>query len=487
MVESFPSIKSLAKSLRSRTIGAVELTKEYLKRIKEKDKLIKSYITVTEDIALEQAQKAQKVIDAGDSNLMTGIPIAHKDLFCTKGVLTTCGSKMLSNFISPYDATVVEKLNNVNAVMLGKLNMDEFAMGSSTEYSYYGPTSNPWDIKCVPGGSSGGAAAAVMSDLAVVTTGTDTGGSIRQPAALCGATGIRATYGRISRYGMIAFASSLDQAGVLGRSAEDLAISLASISGHDTKDSTSSRIEVDDYLSIIENSIKGKKIGLPKEFFADGLEPEIETLIQNGISELQRLGAQVKEVSLPNLKLAIPVYYVLAPAEASSNLGRYDGIKYGHRATEVSSLEELYEKTRYEGFGKEVKRRIMIGTLLLTQGYYEKYYQPALRVRTMVCNEFKELFKEVDILLGPTTPGVAFPIGEKQDKDPVQMYLQDIYTISVNLAGLPALSMPVGLVNNLPVGMQIIGPAFSEGLLLNITHQFQQKTDFHKIIPFSVR
>jgi len=475
------TIADLAKGLRSGEFSSVELTNTYLDRIK-KYSALNAYITVTEDAALQNAAAADARLAAGDASLLTGIPIAQKDIFCTLGVKTTCGSKMLDNFIAPYNATVVEKLNAAGAVMLGKVNMDEFAMGSSNETSFYGAVHNPWGVNTVPGGSSGGSAAAVAAGLAVCATGTDTGGSIRQPAAFCGITGLKPTYGRVSRYGMIAYASSLDQGGPMTRSAEDAAILLQAMAGFDPKDSTSVDLPVPDYSASLANSLKGLKIGLPKEFFGDGLNSEIAAVIENAVNEYKKLGAEVKEISMPNLKLAIPAYYVIAPAECSANLSRFDGVRFGHRCENPVDLNDLYIRSRGEGFGKEVKRRILMGTYALSAGYYDAYYIKAQKVRRLISEDFKNALAEVDVIMGPVAPSTAFGIGEKIG-NPIEMYLSDIYTIAINLAGVPAMSVPAGFVNGLPVGLQIIGNYFAEDRLLNIAHQYQLVTDWHQQTP----
>ncbi len=480
------SLTEIAKALQNKEISSEELTKFYLKRIKHFNGALNCFISIeTEENALKQAREADK--QAADKQItavkaLTGIPIAHKDIFNTEGMKTTCASKMLDNYTSPYDATVVKKLKDAHTVLLGKTNMDEFAMGASNETSFYGPVKNPWNLDLVPGGSSGGSAAAVAARVILAATGTDTGGSIRQPAALSGITGIKPTYGRCSRYGIVAFASSLDQAGILAQTAEDCALLLSAISGHDPKDSTSINKPVPNYTAGLQESLKGLRIGLPKEYFGEGLDIEVENVIQESIRTLEKLGATIKEISLPNTSLAIPVYYVIAPAECSSNLARYDGVRFGYRCKDPKNLEDLYKRTRDEGFGKEVKRRIMIGTYVLSAGYYDAYYIQAQKVRNLISNDFKTAFKEIDVVLSPTAPTTAFPIGAKMD-DPVSMYLCDVYTTPVNLAGLPGLSMPGGFVNNLPVGVQLIGNYFEEGRLLNIAHQFQQQTDWHKQIP----
>ncbi|MEF3075041.1 Asp-tRNA(Asn)/Glu-tRNA(Gln) amidotransferase subunit GatA [Methylobacter sp. Wu1] len=474
------SITDLAKGLRSGEFSSVELTQAFLDRIKRHNSL-NCYITVTEDLALQEAKAADDRIAKGDATLLTGIPIAQKDIFCTQGVKTTCGSKMLDNFIAPYNATVVEKFNQAGSVMLGKLNMDEFAMGSSNETSYYGAVRNPWDLNAIPGGSSGGSAAAVAAGLAVCATGTDTGGSIRQPASHCGITGLKPTYGRVSRYGMIAYASSLDQGGPMARSAEDAAIMLQVMAGFDERDSTSVDLPVPDYRAELNNSIEGLKIGLPKEFFGAGLNSDVAAVIEATVNEYRKLGAHIKEVSMPNLKLAIPAYYVIASAECSANLSRFDGVRYGYRCANPEDLMDLYTRSRGEGFGKEVKRRILMGTYALSAGYYDAYYIKAQKVRRLISDDFKKALSEVDVIMGPVAPSAAFGIGEKIG-NPIEMYLSDIYTIAINLAGLPAMSIPVGVVGK-PVGLQIIGNYFEEHRLLNIAHQYQQVTDWHQQSP----
>lgn len=476
------TVAEMANDLATKKYSSVELTTHFLNRIEQHDKTLNSFITVTKEQALAAAKQADAQRLAGKAGHLTGIPMAQKDIFCTKGVKTSCGSKMLDNFISPYDATLIERCNTAGLVMLGKANMDEFAMGSSNENSYYGPVKNPWDLTRVPGGSSGGSAAAVAARLAPVATGTDTGGSIRQPAALCNLTGIKPTYGRVSRYGMVAFASSLDQGGIFAGTAEDAALLLNVIAGFDEKDSTSANLPVPDYSKTLNDSLAGLRIGVPKEYFAEGLNNEIATCIQETIKTYEKLGAVIKEISLPHTNMSIPAYYVIAPAECSSNLSRYDGIRYGYRCEKPKDLIDLYKRSRSEGFGKEVKRRIMIGTYALSAGYYDAYYLKAQQIRQLIRQDFVDAFKQVDVILGPTTPDTAFKIGEKAD-DPVSMYLSDIYTISVNLAGLPGISAPAGFVNNLPVGMQLIGNDFSEAKLLNVVHQYQQHTDWHKRMP----
>ncbi|WP_293000914.1 Asp-tRNA(Asn)/Glu-tRNA(Gln) amidotransferase subunit GatA [Nevskia sp.] len=477
------SLPELAAGLREKKFSSRELTQHYLNRIAALDGDINAYVTVTPERALAQAAAADALIAAGKAGPLTGIPLGQKDIFCTKGVRTACGSKMLDSFVSPYDATIVEKLDAEGMVMLGKLNMDEFAMGSSNETSYYGPVKNPWDKTRVPGGSSGGSVACVAAGLAPIATATDTGGSIRQPAALTNLTGIKPTYGRVSRYGMIAFASSLDQAGVVARSAEDAAYVMQAMSGFDPKDSTSVDRPVDDLVSGLGHSIKGLTIGLPKEYFADGMAPGVRALVEQAIETLKGLGVRFKDISLPNSPLSVPTYYVVAPAEASSNLARFDGVRYGHRAEGAKSLGELYERSRGEGFGAEVQRRIMIGTYVLSHGYYDAYYLQAQKVRRLIYDDFKRAFADgIDLVLSPTATDVAFKFGDKSD-DPVAMYLNDIYTIAANLAGIPAMSLPCGFVDGLPTGFQLMGNFFSEARMLNVAHQFQQATDFHKQWP----
>ncbi|MCY3768288.1 MAG: Asp-tRNA(Asn)/Glu-tRNA(Gln) amidotransferase subunit GatA [Gammaproteobacteria bacterium] len=476
------SLGELRAGLDRKDYSSVELTRHFLGRIHHGQRL-NAFISVTEDLALEQARQADERIAGNDSEFLTGIPIAHKDLFCTLGVRTTCGSRILDNFISPYDATVVRKLKSGGMVMLGKTNMDEFAMGSSNENSYYGHVKNPWDEKRVPGGSSGGSAAAVSARLAPVATATDTGGSIRQPAALCGLTGIKPSYGRVSRYGMVAFASSLDQGGVLARSAADAALVLQAMSGFDRRDSTSLDRAVPDYPGCIEASIHGKVIGLPKEFFGQGADPAVMEAVEQAVRIFESMGAKTTGVELPNSEAGIPCYYVLAPAEASSNLARFDGVRYGHRTEQYEDLMDMYERTRAEGFGEEVKRRIMIGTYVLSSGYYDAYYVKAQKLRRMIADDFQRAFEKCDFIAGPTTPGTAFVIGEKSD-DPVSMYLNDIFTNSANLAGLPAISVPAGLDHGgLPIGLHLIGRYLDEATILNAAHQFQQRTDWHRKTP----
>lgn len=471
----------LSKDLDNGEVSSVELTRSYLDRIKKYNEELNAYITVCEESALAQAKAADEKRANNDSSPLLGVPLAHKDIFCTNGVTTTCGSRMLHNFIAPYDATVVQKFNDAGAVMLGKTNMDEFAMGSSNETSFFGPVRNPWDTNRVPGGSSGGSAAAVAADLCAMATGTDTGGSIRQPAAFCGITGFKPSYGRVSRWGMIAFASSLDQAGSLTKSAEDAALMTNVMAGLDKKDSTSIEKPVKDYAATLNDSLEGLKIGIPKQHFAEGLAVDVEKGIREALSEFEKLGASITEVDLPNNHLSVSAYYVVAPAEASANLSRYDGVRYGYRCVNPVDLEDMYKRTRSEGFGDEVKRRILVGTYALSAGYYDAYYRKAQKIRRLIKNDFVETFKEVDVIIGPTSPHTAFELGAKTD--PVTMYLEDIYTIAVNLAGLPAISIPAGIANGLPLGMHIVGKDFDEAKILNVAHQFQQQTDWHRQKP----
>ncbi|MGD9860556.1 MAG: Asp-tRNA(Asn)/Glu-tRNA(Gln) amidotransferase subunit GatA [Marinobacterium sp.] len=479
------TLAELARGLDNGDFSSTELTQAYLQRIKSLDGQYNAFITVTEEQALAQAKAADEARAAGKAGALCGLPIAHKDLFCTQGVRTSSASKMLDNFISPYDATIVSRLKNAGSVMLGKLNMDEFAMGSSNESSFYGAVRNPWDTDRVPGGSSGGSAAAVAARLTPAATGSDTGGSIRQPAALCGVTGIKPTYGRVSRYGMIAFASSLDQAGPMAQTAEDCAMTLNAMAGFDPLDSTSAERDTEDYTSALNQPLAGLKIGLPKEYFSASLDAGVAEQVRNAVAEFEKLGATVKEVSLPNTELCIPAYYILAPAEASSNLSRFDGVRYGYRCDNPVDLEDLYKRSRGEGFGTEVKRRIMVGAYALSAGYYDAYYRKAQQIRRMIQQDFVNVLNDVDVIMGPTTPHPAFKLGEKSS-DPVSMYMEDIFTLSLNLAGLPGISIPCGQTQGLPVGLQIIGNYFAESKLLNVAHQFQQATDWHKQIPAGV-
>lgn len=458
------------------------LTRALLERIRALDPQLNSLITVTEEQALSAAAAADAARARGEAGPLTGVPLIHKDIFCTDGVRTTCGSRMLEPFVSPYDAAVVERLQAAGMVMLGKANMDEFAMGSSNETSYFGAVRNPWDTRTVPGGSSGGSASAVAARLAPAATGTDTGGSIRQPAALCGISGLKPTYGRVSRYGMIAFASSLDQGGPIARSAEDLALLLGAMAGFDPRDSTSVDREVPDYTAALDRDVRGLRIGVPPQFFGEGLDPQVRERVDAALGALEQEGAELVEVALPHMELALPAYYVIAPAEASSNLARFDGVRFGHRCQDPESLEDLYKRSRGEGFGDEVKRRILIGTYALSHGYYDAYYAKAQQVRRRIAEDFQQALSEVDVIAGPTSPTTAFPIGERSD-DPVQMYLSDIYTLAVNLAGLPGLSVPCGFVDERPVGLQLIGNYFAEGDLLGVGHRYQQLTDWHRQAP----
>lgn len=476
------TIAELSKELAAKKISSVELTKHFLERIHRYAKQLNCFITVTDELALAMAKAADERRAKGETNPLLGIPLSQKDIFCTSGVKTSCGSKILDNFISPYNATVVERMNKAGMVMLGKTNMDEFAMGSSNENSFYGPVKNPWDLERVPGGSSGGSAAAVSAFLTPAATGTDTGGSIRQPAALCNITGLKPTYGRVSRYGMIAFASSLDQAGPMARSAEDAALLLNAMAGFDERDSTSVNEPVPDYTATLNDSLKGLRIGLPKEFFGEGLDPDVAKVIEVAIKEYEKMGAVFKEIHLPNTTLSIPAYYIVAPAECSSNLARFDGVRYGYRCDNPKDLEDLYKRSRSEGFGAEVKRRIMIGTYALSAGYYDAYYLKAQKMRRVIRDDFAAAFNQVDMILGPTSPTTAFKLGEKTT-DPISMYLSDIYTIAVNLAGLPGISLPAGFAKKLPVGMQLIGNHFAEARLLNAAHQYQKVTNWHMQLP----
>ena len=476
------TLTELKAGLQAKDFSARELTEHFLDRIEARDGELNSFITVTREQALRQADAADQAIAAGDHRLLTGLPIAHKDIFCTEGVRTSCGSRMLDNFVAPYTATVVENMAREGAIMLGKTNMDEFAMGSSNETSFYGPVRNPWDTERVPGGSSGGAAACLAARLAPAATGTDTGGSIRQPAALNGVTGLKPTYGRVSRWGMIAFASSLDQAGPLGLSAADCALMLQAMAGHDAKDSTCLNEPVDDYLGGLDQGLDGLRIGVPEEFFPDNLDGAIADNAREALRELEKQGAKLVKVSLPSIKLSVPAYYVIAPAEASSNLSRFDGVRFGYRCADPKDLEDLYKRSRSEGFGAEVKRRILVGTYALSAGYYDAYYKRAQKVRRLIRDDFARAFKEVDVLMGPTSPETAFKLGAKAD-DPVNMYMADVFTIAVNLAGLPALSMPSGFIDGLPAGTQVIGNYFQEGRVLNVAHRYQLATDWHLRIP----
>ena len=481
------SLTALARALANKEISSVELTQLYLDRIARFNPTVNAFITVDQEKSLAQARRADAARASGEIGPLTGIPLAQKDIFCAKGWRTTCGSKMLDNFVSPYDATVIERLDAAGTITLGKTNMDEFAMGSSNESSYFGPVKNPWDTSRIPGGSSGGSAAAVAARLAPAATGTDTGGSIRQPAAMCNLTGLKPTYGIVSRYGMIAFASSLDQGGPMAHSAEDCALLLNAMAGYDERDSTSLQRAPEDYSRELAapataKPLAGLRIGLPREFFDEGCSPDVMQRIETAIDEYRRLGAETVRISLPNMKLAIPAYYVIAPAEASSNLSRFDGVRYGYRAPAYDDLNDLYSKSRTQGFGEEVKRRILIGTYVLSHGYYDAYYLQAQRIRRLIAQDFVEAFKQCDVIMGPTSPSTAFKIGEKA-ADPVQMYLSDIYTIAVNLAGLPGMSVPCGFAGGLPIGLQLIGDYFSEARLLGVAHRYQQASDWHSQHP----
>jgi aspartyl-tRNA(Asn)/glutamyl-tRNA(Gln) amidotransferase subunit A len=477
------TLAELASALAARKISSVELTQLCLARIRALDPKLNAFITVDEDRSLADARLADERRSRGEAGPLTGIPIAHKDIFCTRGMRTTCGSKMLGNFVSPYDAHVIERFAAAGAVLLGKTNMDEFAMGSSSETSFFGPVRNPWDGNRVPGGSSGGSAAAVAARMAPAATGTDTGGSIRQPAALSGVCGLKPTYGTVSRYGMIAFASSLDQGGPIARSAADLATLMNTMAGHDARDSTSLERSAEDYGRDLERPLAGLRIGLPREYFSDGVEADSLARVREAIGWFESQGARAIEITLANTKLAVPVYYVLAPAEASSNLSRFDGVRYGHRAREYGDLADMYRRSRAEGFGAEVRRRILVGTYVLSHGYYDAYYLQAQKVRRRIAEDFAQAFRDCDVIMGPTAPATAFPIGEKS-ADPVQMYLGDIFTVPASLAGLPAMSVPCGFdARGLPVGLQIAGNHFAEARLLNVAHRYQQATDWHRRVP----
>ncbi|MFC1912989.1 Asp-tRNA(Asn)/Glu-tRNA(Gln) amidotransferase subunit GatA [Chloroflexota bacterium] len=469
--------------LQSRQMSSVELTGSYLERISRLESRVHAFVTITGEMALEQAHHADKLIAAGDTSPLCGIPALIKDVICTKGVRTTCSSKMLENFVPPYDATVIEKLTGRGAVILGKSNMDEFAMGSSTENSAFFPTNNPWDLSRVPGGSSGGSAAAVAAGETVYALGSDTGGSIRQPAGFCSIAGLKPTYGRVSRYGLIAFASSLDQIGPLTQDVSDCALVLNAIAGHDERDSTSVPNPVPDYTRCLDSDLKGLRLGVPEEYFVEGMQPEVEQAIKAAIGKLEELGARAEwSVSLPSTPYALAVYYIIAPSEASANLARYDGAKYGFSCQDADSMWDAMEKTRQFGFGAEVKRRIMLGTYALSAGYYDAYYLKAQKVRTLIRREFDQAFEKYDVLITPTSPTIPFKIGEKTD-DPLQMYLSDICTLPINIAGLPGISIPAGFADGLPIGMQIIGKPFAEETLLKIAYAYQQATDWHKRKP----
>ncbi|MGJ8524923.1 Glutamyl-tRNA(Gln) amidotransferase subunit A [Halomonadaceae bacterium LMG 33818] len=475
------TLADMARGLNAGEFTSTELIRGLLARIDQYGADTNSFITVTADRALAQAEAADTLRAQGNASFLTGAPIALKDNYCTQDVLTTAASRILSNFVSPYSATIVSKLEDAGTISLGKTNMDEFAMGSSNENSFYGAVKNPWDNTLVPGGSSGGSAAAVAAGLVPAAMGSDTGGSIRQPAAFCGITGLKPTYGRVSRYGIIAYASSLDQAGPIARSAEDCALLLNAIAGHDSRDSTSVSRVVPDYTAELDTPLKGLKIGLPVEYFGEGLDPQVEKAIREAVRVYESLGATVIDVSLPHTHLAIPTYYVIASAEASSNLSRYDGVRFGYRCKNPADLEDLYKRTRAEGFGEEVKRRILIGTHTLSEGFFDAYYRKAQKVRRLIRQDFLDAFEKVDVLMGPATPTTAFELGAKMD--PVSMYLQDIYTIAINLAGIPGISVPAGFVEHRPVGLQILAPHFAESHLLNVAHIFQQHTDWHTRRP----
>jgi aspartyl-tRNA(Asn)/glutamyl-tRNA(Gln) amidotransferase subunit A len=479
------TIAELIKGLQSKEFSSVELTQHFLDRIGSLNPAYNAVITVTAEQALKAAAEADVRLAAGNAPALCGVPILHKDIFCTNGVRTSCGSKMLDNFIPPYNATVVENFEQAGAVVLGKTNMDEFAMGSSNETSFYGPVKNPWATDCVPGGSSGGSAAAVAARLTPGATATDTGGSIRQPAALCGISGIKPTYGRVSRWGMVAFASSLDQGGPMARTAEDCALLLNCMASYDDKDSTCIDREVPDYTATLDGSVKGLRIGVPKEYFSEGLDAGIEKAVRIALANLEAQGAELVEISLPNSGLSVPAYYVIAPAEASANLSRFDGSRYGYRCENPKDLQDMYSRSRSEGFGREVQRRILIGTYCLSAGYYDAYYGKAQQVRKLIQQDFDRAFESVDLIMGPTCPSPAFKFGTKSD-DPVAMYLEDIYTVATNLAGLPGMSIPCGMADNKPVGLQIIGNYFDEARMLNVAHQYQQVTDWHALAPEGV-
>jgi len=479
------SVTELSAMLQAGEVSSVELTRYFLDRIQHCDEKLNSFISVCEEQALAQAKESDEKLKAGNAPALTGVPIAHKDIFCTNGIKTSCASKMLDNFISPYDATVVKNMREAGVVMFGKTNMDEFAMGSSNETSYYGAVKNPWNLKAVPGGSSGGSAAAVGARIAPAATGTDTGGSIRQPAAFCGITGLKPTYGRVSRFGMIAFASSLDQAGPMGQSASDCALLLNAMAGFDERDSTSIEKSVPDYSADLDKPLDGLRIGLPKEYFnhaEGGMNAEVETLVKAALEQYKTMGAELIEIELPNSGLSVPAYYVVAPAECSANLSRFDGVRYGYRCEDPKDLNDMYTRSRGEAFGAEVQRRIMVGAYALSSGYYDAYYLKAQQVRQLISDDFKKAYEKVDVIMAPVTPETAFNIGEKSD-DPISMYLSDIFTIAVNLAGIPAMSIPVGFADGMPVGMQIMGNYFEESKLLNVAHKYQQATDWHTQLP----
>jgi len=480
------TLTQLAAGLEKGTFSSVDITRALLERIDSHNGTLNAFITVTAEQALADAQRADDARASGNAGVLNGLPIVHKDIFCTRDVLTTCGSRMLENFVSPYDATVVHRMAEAGAVMLGKSNMDEFAMGSSNETSYFGPVMNPWNLECSPGGSSGGSAAAVAARLAPAATGTDTGGSIRQPAALTGTVGLKPTYGRVSRYGMIAFASSLDQAGVITRSTADAAMLLGVMAGFDERDSTSINQPVPDYVAGLDKSLKGLRVGIVRQHFDEGLDEKCGIAVKDALALLEAQGAILTEVDLPNLELSVPTYYVVAPAECSSNLSRFDGVRFGHRADDAEDLFDLYCRSRGEGFGAEVKRRIMTGTYVLSAGYYDAYYLKAQQVRQLIADDFRKAFAGVDVIAGPTTPTPAFKLGDKTD-DPITMYLNDIYTIGANLAGLPGISVPCGMVDDMPVGLHLVGAHFGEETLLNCAHQYEQRTDWNDACPEDFR
>ncbi|OGT23028.1 MAG: aspartyl/glutamyl-tRNA amidotransferase subunit A [Gammaproteobacteria bacterium RIFCSPHIGHO2_02_FULL_42_13] len=480
------TLLELSDALKHKKISSIELTQHFLDRIKKFDPMLNAFITITERTALREARKADERISKNQASVLTGIPIAHKDVFCTADIKTSCGSKMLDNFVSPYDATCVQKLKNTGMVLLGKTNMDEFAMGSSNENSYYGPVKNPWDLDKVPGGSSGGSCAAVAARMVPIATGTDTGGSIRQPAALSGVTGLKPTYGRVSRFGMIAFASSLDQAGVIAKTAEDVAVLLNDFAGFDPNDSTSADNPVPDFTAHLNKSISGLHIGLPKECFNEQLDAKMADKIYAAAKEFEKQGAILHDIDLPMMRAGMPAYYVVAPAEAASNLARYDGVRFGHRCDNPKDLEDLYARSRSEGFGDEVKHRIFTGTYVLSSTHYNAYYKKAQQIRTLIRRDYENAFKNIGIILTPTSPTTAFSIGSRM-KDRIQMYLSDVFTVSISLAGLPGISIPAGFLNNLPVGVQLIGNYFEESTLLNVAHRYQQVTDWHLKIPEKFR
>jgi len=476
------TLTQLSAGLERGDFSSLELTEALLGRIESHNQTLNAFITITTEQALEAAGRADAARAAGKAGALNGLPLVHKDIFCTRDVLTTCGSRMLENFISPYNATVVQRFADAGAVVLGKTNMDEFAMGSSNETSYFGPVRNPWNLECSPGGSSGGSAVAVAARLAPAATGTDTGGSIRQPAALTGTVGLKPTYGRVSRYGMIAFASSLDQAGVITRSSEDAALLLGVMAGFDERDSTCIDQPVPDYVSGLSGSLEGLRVGIVRQHFDEGLDENCAAAVKESLAVLESQGAILTEVDLPNLDLSVPTYYVVAPAECSSNLSRFDGVRFGHRAEDPEDLFDLYCRSRGEGFGAEVKRRIMTGTYVLSAGYYDAYYLKAQRVRQLIADDFRKAFASVDVIAGPTAPTPAFKLGDKID-DPITMYLNDIYTIGANLAGLPGISTPCGLVDDLPVGLHLVGPHFGEETILKCAHQFEKQTEWHRVCP----